>query len=663
MRENIFITKKQVLEMKQNSDERLKKLVEQALILADEGLENEALTEDKVRYHGDENNYQNQHEYYYNATRPFVKYMPCLGFAYYYTGDKKYFEKARELMLMYAGYERWHGKGAYGKAELVTAEFCNGMACGYEFFKECFEEKEIKYIAAKTYELGILPIFEDWVMPGTKLNALDTMGHNWWIWCMATGGLTSLVFLDYIPGVFNLPEMALKGLQEWLEYKGNEIDAKPVNVDNGAYYESVMYFLIHKILQYETVYKKITGKEDITDNSDIYEKAAEYYLNTFYPSTNDIYTVPFGDMGDEHQLCTPVYEFIHSGIKTPELRWYVQQCKRHKDVFCTSELFYYNDIYNGEIKKPDVKNIVYENIGWAIFRDSNADNANMLAVKCGDTWNHAHADAGTFVFYFNGEDIISEDSHSYYGANAYLEYIVTSKAHNVVLYNDEGQHHMDFHNHARNKGRLYNFTDEVGFKYVAADYTGPMGRFFRRALRHFLWLDDFVVIYDDITAYEPGKLSFLLHAKENAPFKMLTDCESEKRVIYKNNNIIDDPKLTFTKTNDISDAECMVYSVNTDENCRGKFVSVICLNDKISPDFTEIEDGCRIKYGDTYVYINYISDGRVMHKNCINVMDGITTDAVMLVDKKGKYGVVNGSMVRKDGVSYHDTLYRTNGWV
>jgi hypothetical protein len=30
--------------------------------------------------------------------------------------------------------------------------------------------------------------------------------------------------------------------------------------------------------------------------------------------------------------------------------------------------------------------------------------------------------------------------------------------------------------------------------------------------------------------------------------------------------------------------------------------------------------------------------GKVMHKNCINTMDGITTDAMILVDDNGKYG-------------------------
>ena len=36
---------------------------------------------------------------------------------------------------------------------------------------------------------------------------------------------------------------------------------------------------------------------------------------------------------------------------------------------------------------------------------------------------------------------------------------------------------------------------------------------------------------------------------------------------------------------------------------------------------------------------------------------------MILVESNGKYGVANGSIVRKDGVSYLDTWIRMTGWV
>ena len=93
-----------------------------------------------------------------------------------------------------------------------------------------------------------------------------------------------------------------------------------------------------------------------------------------------------------------------------------------------------------------------------------------------------------------------------------------------------------------------------------------------------------------------------------------------------------------------------------------KFVSVLVLDDTLTPVMEELDNAYKVTCGDTIVYVNCLSDGKFLHRNCINIMDGIETDAILLVDQQGRYGVVNGSLVRKDGISYHETLARTNGW-
>ena len=62
----------------------------------------------------------------------------------------------------------------------------------------------------------------------------------------------------------------------------------------------------------------------------------------------------------------------------------------------------YEEIYDKDVAFPEEKSVCYDKIGWAIFRDSWEEDATMLAVKCGDTWNHAHADAASFVLYKDG---------------------------------------------------------------------------------------------------------------------------------------------------------------------------------------------------------------------------------------------------------------------
>ena len=196
-----------------------------------------------------------------------------------------------------------------------------------------------------------------------------------------------------------------------------------------------------------------------------------------------------------------------------------------------------------------------------------------------------------------------------------------SKAHNVVLFNGEGQFPDDHHHHVRPKGELYNFTENGCYRYVCADASGPMGRHLRKHLRHFLWADDIILIYDDIWAYEEGEASFLLHAEENNCFRMLTPCEKTTEEGFIGRNI---EKISFIS-----------FNRKTDDYGRVKFVSAICLNDEITPVFEETEDAYKITYGDKKIYINILSDNRVMHRNCFNTFDGIFTDAVMLADNNG----------------------------
>ena len=67
--------------------------------------------------------------------------------------------------------------------------------------------------------------------------------------------------------------------------------------------------------------------------------------------------------------------------------------------------------------------------------------------------------------------------------------------------------------------------------------------------------------------------------------------------------------------------------------------------------------------GDTTVYINLFSDGRIMHNNCIYQADGFVTDAIILTEQNGKIGVVNGSIVRKNGETVLGKWARINGYI
>ena len=78
-----------------------------------------------------------------------------------------------------------------------------------------------------------------------------------------------------------------------------------------------------------------------------------------------------------------------------------------------------------------------------MLRSSWAKDATMLGVKSGFTWNHAHADAGSFVLYHKGKNLLIDGGDCSYGLPEYSKYFVRSEAHNVMLFNGKAQDPQD----------------------------------------------------------------------------------------------------------------------------------------------------------------------------------------------------------------------------
>ena len=642
---NVFFPESKIEFIKACTDERCRILFDKAMEQAEKSLELIPLDEASVQVDGE--GYAVQHENYGNAAGPFSGAMQNLSFAYCVTEDKKYFEKARELMLKYCTYSRWHGKGALGKGELITGHFLTGMSYGWGTFSELFSEDDKKYLADRIYTLGIRAQLDDWVLPGTKIHCFDTMGHNWWPVCVSSGALAAIVMSDYLPDGKALADKCCKGLEAWFGYKGNPINMKPATLDNGAFYEGIVYYnySLFEYLRFAEAYIAVTGNTPF-DDEEIIKKSAEFLVNCFYPSTKDDYVIGFNDC-DETLYFSAVPYMLSRYPDIGILRYYTNHSMHSQDTVIINRLIRFRELYLLSEEKPVSLSVCYDKIGWAIFRDSFDENANLLAVKCGDSWNHAHCDAAHFIFFTNGSPEIFDSHRCPYGNDIYRDYYVQSKAHNVILFNGNGQCPDDHHHHVRPKGELYNFTHNGNYRYVCADASGPMGRYFRKHLRHFLWADDIIIIYDDIWAYEKGEANFLLHSDDNTCFRMLTPCEKRTENGYLGNEI---KEVTFTS-----------YNRQTDDYGRVKFISAICLNEGISPVFEEITNGYKITYGSKNIYINAISDHSVMHRNCFNTFDGILTDAVALVEDNNKYFVVNGSIIRKENEIILDEFARITG--
>ena len=156
MKDNALFSKKEIARLKTSADPALRALVDGLLADAERGAASGSCD------------------------------LRLLGFAYCYTGDRKYFECARRILLALAGEESWiesdYDPDAYNgfdiRTSLPTAANCVSASIGFALFGDLLTEEERDLIVRETYRKGIKDLLADWVLPGTRIHALDTMGRR-----------------------------------------------------------------------------------------------------------------------------------------------------------------------------------------------------------------------------------------------------------------------------------------------------------------------------------------------------------------------------------------------------------------------------------------------------------------------------------------------------
>jgi hypothetical protein len=338
---------------------------------------------------------------------------------------------------------------------------------------------------------------------------------------------------------------------------------------------------------------------------------------------------------------------------------------------------------------PDLpESKLFQDMGWATMRNSWKENATMLGIKCGFTWNHAHADAGSFILFHKGKNLIIDSGNSSYSRPEYTQYYCQSEAHNVALFNGKAQSRKDPYFGVKNEGHLYNLLDAGDLKYIFADATGPTSQWFCRNYRHFLWIGDVILVIDDLESYEPGKFEWLLHYNGESKRRGLDlsvkegDAEVLVHPLYPetfpDGGLPHDfpEKMHLEEKHGLKDHEPDVkqpyWSVSHFQDTdRTKFVTAIVLkNESNKEKLPKIERfdgkdflGVRITQNGqvSEIYLNLLADGRIRHRNSLNVMNGWDTDAYLMAmtfsenadrtksENLKQLFIAEGSYLRRDG--------------
>lgn len=440
-----------------------------------------------------------------------------LGLAYQVTGNPKYAEKLRDALLFYSNYKKWIGKALERRnppwtSELNTARFCYGFGVGFDCIYDFLTPEERTIICDSVVRLGILPTLNDWILPEKRIHAMDTMGHNWWSVCVSQAGIAALSILGDEPRAEEWLEDIVRAFPHYFAYKGSVLGNKSPNYDEkGAFYESVVYaeYGLSEYLMFRLAYQNAYEVFALSDIP-MLARMGEFFIQTAYPTADQCLTVSFGDGYLNRTAEQSARLLLANGYEDPKLRWYLQCVKPELHAL---DLLYHDKIWGGASLPPDVDQSaeIYEEIGWVVLRNCWEKDATLLAAKSGFTWNHAHADAGSFMLFHQGQPLLIDSGTCAYRRKEYREYYCQSKAHNVVLFNGHAQNTEDLSRGVKEPGKLYNLLQHHGLRYVYADATGPTSRYFSRNFRHFLWVENVILVIDDLRAYEAGIFSWLLH--------------------------------------------------------------------------------------------------------------------------------------------------------
>lgn len=625
-----------------------------------------------------------------------------LGLAYRMTGDTRFAERIKQTLFQVTAQETWEGQDLLKRTPpwrggLGTAHTSFYVAIGYDCAYNFLTPDERQKIAEGIVKIGIQPAMEDWLKPETNIQTIDTMGHNWWSACVDMAGFAALAVIKEIPDAKKWVAQISEVVSEWANFSGNVMDNKPVSLDrDGGFYESINYaaFGFSQYLLFRLAFQNVLPEQKMPEVPQM-EKMADFFIQTSYFTTDGPMSVNFGDSSIKKTGNACVLLLWNLGIHKERCAWYLRKTERGTDkegleMDSPQGLILHPDLPEFKsLKLPDLpESKLFQDMGWATLRTSWNDDATMLGIKCGTTWNHAHADAGSFILFHKGKNLIIDSGTASYGNPKYTGYYCQSEAHNIVLFNGNAQSRKDPYFGVKNPGHLYNLIDAGNLKYIYADATGPTSRWLSRNYRHFLWIGDVILVIDDLESWEPGKFEWLLHYNgvSNRRGLDLSIKEGDAEILvhplfpetFPDGGLPHDfpEKMRLDEKFGWKDHEPDVkqsyWSVSHfQETDRTKFVTTITLKDEKNkeklPTIEKFDGknflGVRITQNGktTEIYLNLMADGRLKHRNSLNNMNGWDTDAYLMAltfaegsdrtnpDNIKQLFISDGSYLRRDG--------------
>lgn len=418
-----------------------------------------------------------------------------LGIVYQVTGDRRYAEKAKEILLAYA--ERYlsyplHniqgkpqiGGGRVGPQTLDESTWLIPMAQGADLIWETLTEAERQTLTQKLF----LPAAREVILP-------HKMGvHNIQCWKNSAVGLVGFLLGDeqLIKEAIDNPEQGY-----WTQMR------KGVSPD-GVWWEGAWgyHFYTLSALWHLTEAARNCGINLYgVEFRRMFDAPFKFMMpNWRLPAFNDstevalLTEIGFARFG----VTQPIYELAYARYRKPIYAELLARGERRSDFALWFGV--------GELPKPKPlkwRSANYPASGYAILAKGDGEQATWICLKYGPHggW-HGHPDKLNFVLYARGQVLAIDPGTARYGVPIHGGWYRTTLAHNTLVVDEANQRPAE--------GKCLVFGSERGVDFVVADagdiYDGVQ---FRRAIA--MLDENAIVVVDRVRCECERLLDLALH--------------------------------------------------------------------------------------------------------------------------------------------------------
>lgn len=430
------------------------------------------------------------HQRYANAVRD-------LGIAYQVTGDRRYAEKAKAILLAYGErYLRYPlhdirgraqiGGGRVGPQTLDEAVWLIPMAQGADLIWAMLTESERQTLAQKLF----LPAAREVILP-------HKMGvHNIQCWKNSAVGLVGFLLGDeeLIREAIDNPERGY-----WTQMR------KGVSPD-GVWWEGAWgyHFYTLSALWHLTEAARHCGINLYGDElKRLFDAPFKFMMpNWRLPAFNDstevalLTEIGFARFG----ITQPIYELAYARYREPLYAALLSRGERRNDFALWFGV--------GELPQPQPirwRSANYPASGYAILARGEGEQATWLCLKYGPHGGgHGHPDKLNFVLYARGQVLALDPGITRYGVPLHSGWYKTTLAHNTLVVDEANQKPAE--------GKCLAFGKQDGVEFVVAE-AGDIDDGVRFVRSIALLDENAVVVIDQVRCEGERLLDVALHLR------------------------------------------------------------------------------------------------------------------------------------------------------